>query len=394
MGKKTKARNILFGLLITVAGIGVMVFLIKSRKEPHKKPVPEKGVLVDCMKIKKQNIYAHIHVTGNVTSNSNVYLIPQVSGMVISMSKNFEAGGFFKKGDTLFKIDPSDYDIAAKISRANIAKAETALLETRSKAEVALKEWGIAKQFNQMKAASPLVLYKPQLKTAESALESAKADYEKRLLDIKRTIIKAPFNCVVQSESVELGRFATPGSPLASISGTDNFDVIVSIPYAELALIDIPSSHNNSKGSEAEITLDTGNGKFTWKSYVYRMLGDVDPSGKMPRIILRVPDPFNLKGIHGKSTPPLVENTFVSATIKGKILEGVFPIPGKSIREKNTLWIMMPDKTLDIRQIRLVRREKGKVFVRGNLKDGEKLVLTNCHEADLVFGPGLPHNET
>ncbi len=390
MSKKTKIVNILLALLITGAGIAVMVFLIKNKKGPPEKALAPQSILVNCIKIKKQNIFASINATGNVTANEKIAVIPQVSGMVVSVAKNFEQGGIFKKGDEFFKIDPSDYKLAAKISKANIAKAETALIETKSKADVAVKTWKIAQKFNKMEPASPLVLYEPQLKDAEAVLKSAKADYEKKLLDIKRTIIRAPFNCIVLSESIAPGRIVGKGSQLALIAGTDFFDVVVAIPYSEIKLINIPSIlyHKNSsiqkklKQYEADINLDTGTEDYHWKSFVWRMLGNVEQSGRMPHLVLRIPDPYNLKNTHGKSNPPLLDGTFVSVAIKGKIMKGVFPVPGRAIREDNTIWIMLKDNTLDIRHIDLVRRESNTAFIRGkNLQNNEKLIITNISGA-------------
>ena len=389
MSKKTKILNILLALLITGAGIAVMFFLIKNRKEPPEKPAMTKGILVNCIKLKKKDIYAGINTTGTVAAHEKIAVIPQVGGMIISVAKNFEQGSIFKKNDLFFKIDPRDYELAARMSKANITKAATALLETKSLAAVAVKEWKIAKKFNKMKAASPLVLYEPQLKNAEAVLKSAKADYAKRVLDIKRTVIRAPFNCVVLSESTAPGRVVTPGSQLAVIAGTDCFDVVASIPYSETELINIPSisytkasdMYKKLKGSEATISLDTEKGKYRWKSFVWRLLGDVDPAGRMPRIVLKIFDPYNLKHTHGQQVPPLVENSFVTIKIKGDMIKDVFPIPGKALRENNTVWIKLKDNTLDIRHVKLVRRENKTVFIRGHLKNDEKLVITSISGA-------------
>ncbi len=381
-----------------------MVLLIKNKKGPPEKPVISKGTPVRCIKLKKQNIHSDIYTTGTVESYRKITVIPEVGGKIISVAKNFEQGGIFKKGDEFFRIDPEDYQLAARISKANISKAETSLLETKSRAAVALKEWETANKFSKIQAASPLVLYRPQLKHAEAVLESAQADYAKKLLDIKRTIIKAPFNCIVLSESIAQGRVVSRGCQLALIAGTDFFDIVVAIPYSDMDLINIPSILTNKRqilqkdsyehsatknipgkyyadrtslrGSEAEITLDTGIGKYMWKSFVHRMLGNVEPSGRMPRIVLRISDPLNLNDTHGKTTPPLAEGSFVSVKIKGKIIKNVFPIPEEALRENSTIWIMLNNNTLDIRHVNLVRRQKNTVFIRGNIKENEKLIVT------------------
>ncbi len=381
MSKRKKTFTIIVCILILVVGFSAMKLFIKLKKEPVRKAVTNPGILVESFPAKKINTQVNIKVTGTVEAGNSIGIVPQVRGKIIQRAQLFERGGFFKKDDLFFKIDPSDYILASEISGAHVARAENDLLVMKGKAQVAIKEWEIAQTFNQTKAASPLVMYEPQLKKARAALTSAKAEYKKRLLDIERTKIKAPFNCIVKSETIEPGKFVSTGAGVAVIAGTDNFDVVVPVPLSELPFINIPAAGKNKKGSKATIILKEGITDYEWNSYILRYLGDVDPAGRMARILLRVPDPYNLTGRHGEDMLQLSEGMFVTALIEGKTLHDVFSIPPKVLRGNNTIWIITPENTLDIRKITIIRREKLRILIKGKINNNEHIILTNISGA-------------
>ena len=86
---------------------------------------------------------------------------------------------------------------------------------------------------------------KPQLKFAEIAVDAAKAGLERAELALSRTVIRAPFDCVVQQEQLEIGQ-VVGGSPVATLQGTEQFQVRISVPTRELPHFN--SGVNSMKG--------------------------------------------------------------------------------------------------------------------------------------------------
>ena len=84
------------------------------------------------------------------------------------------------------------------------------------------------------------------LAIAEADVTAARAALEKSRLDLSRTTLTAPFDCVVTSENVDLGALVTPQTQLATLVGTDEYWVRVTIPVSQLRWIHIPSQRTKS----------------------------------------------------------------------------------------------------------------------------------------------------
>lgn len=376
-----KKANIIIGILIIAAGIGLMVTMIKSKKAPPRHTIVNKGMLVKTFVASKSPVRVSVEATGTVTADQKIDIIPQVGGKIVFVSKDFKKGSFFKTGELLYQIETADYLISAEKTKAIVAKAENDLLETKSMAEVALKEWEISQQFSKKTAASPLVLYKPQLKRAEAALDSAMADYKLSLLNIARTKLKAPFNCIINEEYIEKGKFISAGSKTAEILGTDYFDIELPLPYSEISLLKLPGLNNSEKGPAAEIYLQSGLTEYKWQAFVSRLLGNIEKNTYMPRLLLTVPDPYNLKNTHGKLTPPLAEGFFVKALIPGKTLDNVFSIPPESLRDNSSVWVYSEKQKLLIKKVSVLRSEKTRLIVSGDLNNGDQIITSSLNGA-------------
>ena len=58
----------------------------------------------------------------------------------------------------------------------------------------------------------------------------------------------APFNALVLDDSIEIGQVSRPhGNPVATLVGTDEFEVIASIPIAKLEWITIDPCESGTR---------------------------------------------------------------------------------------------------------------------------------------------------
>ena len=89
-------------------------------------------------------------------------------GLVMFSAKpgNFIAGGFFRKGEVLLQIDPSDYETALLSAQAGLAARKAQLADQKARSEQAMKDWI---NLGRKGEPSDLTLRKPQLAEAEAA---------------------------------------------------------------------------------------------------------------------------------------------------------------------------------------------------------------------------------
>jgi len=371
MSLRSKLLKILPPIIILVVGVVVMGALVKSRKAPKKAPHKDPGALARVIEVKQATVDVTVKGTGTVQPAMSVTIIPQVGGRVERTSPSLVGGGFFKKGETLFEIEKADYELGVQRAQAALAKAEYAVAQVKSQAKVARTEW---ERLHPGEDPNPLVVYTPQLKDAEGSLESARAALEMAKLDLERTRLAAPFNSIVRSENIDPGQYVTPASSAVSLSGTDVAEIIVPLPLDELGWVKVPR-RPGQKGSAATVRMDVGGKTYSWEGAIVRSLGEVDPNGRMMRVVVAVPDPYNLKGTH-KGSPPLAFGAFVDVGIKGRSIKGVVTVPRAALRDASTVWTVDSDNRLLIKDVKVLRIERDDVLVKGGLTDGDMVVIT------------------
>jgi hypothetical protein len=125
------------------------------------------------------------------------------------------------------------------------------------------------------------------------------------------------------------------------------------------------------------VSITANDRRFDWEGGIHRSLGEVDPKGRMIRLVVRIQDPYGLKHSGNLNQRyDLAEGLFVNVKLKGNSVSNVFAIPAAALRENSSVWTMSSDGRLEIRSVTVVRREKKRVLVSGNLNPGDSLVLT------------------
>jgi RND family efflux transporter MFP subunit len=380
MDKKTKKIfKTLLPVLILLAGLAIMMILIKSRPEQVKVQREPASVFVEVMEVSAMDRRAKIMATGTVTPAREISVVPQVSGVITRVSRNLVAGGFFKKGDLLFEIDNTDYALILKSAESLRAKAEFELESIKSRAEIARKEWEIMKGSNGEQPNS-LVLYEPQLKNGQAALDSSLASVKLAEHNLARTILRAPFDARVRSKSIDVGQYITPGAPVAVLAGTETAEVVVPLKKEELDWVTLPKQGFWTGGSPATVSIGHGTGTFTWSGSVVRSLGEVNPKTKMISVVVEIKDPYGTKN-RNKNAKKLLNGSFVNVSITGHELRGVFTLPRSVLREGSTVWTMDEQNLLRIKEVGVLRTEKNRIIIDSGLEDGDKIVLTKISGA-------------
>ncbi|MCA9539665.1 MAG: efflux RND transporter periplasmic adaptor subunit, partial [Myxococcales bacterium] len=266
-------------------------------------------------------------------------------------------GGRVEAGATLVELDARDYRLAIRQQRAQVRRAQVALQQEESRKAVAEREWKlVGDQAQVSERGKKLALREPQREMALADVEAAESALAQGQLALARTKVEAPFNAIVRQEAVEIGQIARPGQGLATLIGTDEWWVQVSIPMAELNWIEIPGSDATVVQRMADGTARTRPGK------VVRALADVEPGSQMARVIVEVQDPLDSAG-EGKSA--LLLGATVDVRIEGRPVDNVLAVPRAAVRDGDRLWTVSGEETLAVVPIDIVRREQDRVLVRG-----------------------------
>ncbi len=354
--------------LIVGFGMMIMVGLVRTKPAAQKKPVSLGAPLVEVMPAKLQDAIIEVSAMGTVKAASIVTVQPQVSGKIVWQSKSMVPGASVKKGETLVKVDARDYQLIVDQLQSQVAAAEVELQLELGRQAVAEREWELlGSEVETTEEGRLLALRKPQELTARAALKSAQAALQKAELDLSRTNIIAPFNALIQDESVDPGQMVTPGSPVAKLVGTDEFRIQASVSQSQLGHISIPGV-NAKRGSGVKVMLDGGQRD----GQVIGLMSDVDPMGRMARILISVKDPLALDDANSL---PLLLGSYVNVQIMGREVEDVFVLPQLALHDSK-VWVLDAEQRLSIRDINIVWARGEQAIVRGDIKEGEQIIAS------------------
>lgn len=367
--------RILLAATVIVAAAASYQYQMKTSPRAGRKKPPMQARLVQVVPVQRDNCTTAVTQMGPVLPAQQVTLRPQVTGQIVEISPDVVPGAFVEAGQKLFTIDKRDYEIAVHQRHSEVMKALRDLKIEQGNQAVAQREYELLGEEISEKDRE-LVLREPHLASAEAAHASAQAALERAELDLARCTITAPFNAIVQEKSVDLGATVSLNSNLVTLIGTDEAWVEVKVPLHELKWITIPQK-NGDPGSEVRIRNPLAWGPERYRAgRVLRLMGELEPQGRLTQLLVGVEDPFCLKP-ENRAAPQVLMGAFVSAEIRGRTLDSVFPVERPYLRDNDTVWILNEAGALEIRPVQIAFRSPTHVYVQEGLTENEMLVLTD-----------------
>lgn len=360
---------------LIVIGLGAAGYLAmtKSAPKPKKRPPARMVPLVQVQEIFPETHRVAIQAMGTVVPAKELTLKSRVAGEIIDIHPEFTEGGLIRKGEQIIRIDDLDYQLVAAQKQSAVADADYELKLELGRQDVAKREWELLNGDNPApEADAELALRKPHLKKARSDLRAANAELQAARLQLSRTRITAPFNSIVRSTHVENGSQVAAQENLATLVGTDEYWVQVSVPVDRLKWIDVPSSRQH-QGATAKITY---HGDAVRTGRVVKLLSDLEAEGRMARLVVSIQDPLGLKSADGKK-PAILIGEYVRVEIQGGAIEGAFRIPRTALRDNTHIWLADPDGKLEVREVRTLWRDSKTVLIKDGLEPGARLIVSD-----------------
>ena len=363
----------LIPVLIILAALIAAVLLIGARPQPVKEAPEPPSVLVQVEALRSQAVTFQVRSQGSVVASTQTTMVTEVPGRVVEVAPALVAGGKFRAGEMLVRIDPSNFESELRQARAALKKAETQVATENALAGNALKDW---QRLRQSSAAttlpSDLALRKPQLAEAVAEFDSRKAALERAERNLERTTIRAPYQGLVRQKLTDLGQFLNVGAPVAEVFATDRVEVRLPLTPQDLQFVDL--SRLEGGGSlPVQLTATIGGELLTWSGRVTRSEGVFDERSRVLYLVAEVTDPYNLAATH----PQLLRiGTFVTADIEGRSAGDLFVVPRHTIDSDDRLWIVDDNQQLQPRIVEVRRRDERFAYISGSLSEGELLCLT------------------
>ncbi len=354
---------------VIVAATAVAFGLVATKKEPPRAEKPLEGTLVEVIRISSSRHEVDLHAKGTVVPAMEVVLQPELGGRVIWQSSELVAGGRFKADQPILRIDPRDYQLAVEAHRSKVNRAKLDLAIEARRGEVAKREWNSFGEMDVSDEQRALAQREPHLESTRLALKAAQSSLKKAQLDLTRTTLRAPFNAMVVTESVDPGQLINPQTSVARLVGTDNYHVQVSVPVSALRAARVPTA--DEPGSQAKIIQRVGQETIERPGEVIRQLPDLDPGGAMARVLLNIENPLGQRG-----DLPLLLGSFVDVSIGAQPIDNAIRLPRVALRNGRNVYVMNDDNLLEIREVQIAWTEPDAVLVTGGLGPDERVVTS------------------
>jgi hypothetical protein len=133
------------------------------------------------------------------------------------------------------------------------------------------------------------------------------------------------------------------------------------------------------RGQSAEIMFEPVSSTPVIRSgQVLKIMGNLDPEGRMARLLIAIDDPLNLHSAHAsdRTKGKILLGSYVKVMINAGSFNNVYTIPRQALREGDIIWVKDSEDTLQMRHANVVWRRKDNVLARIELNPDEELILS------------------
>lgn len=344
--------------------IGVMcatLFACSNRQQTMQQSTPDYAVIT----LKEESVVLSTSYPATFKGRQDVEIRPNVSGFITRLC--VDEGAAVKKGETLFEIDPVQYEEAVNVARATVevAKANVATAKLTAENKRELEKQQIISEYDLQMAENSLASAKAALAQAEAQLINA----EKNL---SYTKVISPVNGVMGKVPFRVGALVSPSTatPLTTVSDISEMYAYFSMTEKQLLeLLRQDTSSSIALKKMPEVSLITADGKaFSEKGRIETISEVIDQTTGSVSVRATFSNPQRLlrSGGSGKVVLP-------------SQLKNVLVIPQKAtyeLQDKRFVYVVGEDSTLQNREINVFKLDDGKNFVvTGGLNAGERIVI-------------------
>lgn len=355
-------------LVVAIFGTGTITLLtvLKPKIEEDKKEILPRIVrAVEAIPSTRQIVVVS---QGTVEPRVAISLQAEVGGRIVEVNDQFVAGGYFREGDVLLRIDPRDYELAVIKAEARVAEAAQNLARQEAEAEQAAREWAELGSGE----ANDLVLRKPQMLEAKARLKSARADLSEVQLRLERTEITAPFTGRMVRKHVDIGQVIAPGLRAADIYSTQSLEVRLPLTDSQVALLDLPFSRDVDVEDlpSVQLVASFAGEERQWAATIVRTESMIDAKSRVIYAVASVA-PAMIEA--AEDHVPLAVGMFVEARIEGRYFDHVVGIPREAVRQDGTVLVVGTDSRLHFRDVEILQSTRDTAFVRLDIAEGERI---------------------
>ena len=333
------------GVLVIILGFFLSKQIVNSKTRP--KPRVEKVVkTVFTQTVTNGTVAIIIPANGNLMAKRRVELYAEVQGVFKKGNKLFKAGQPYRAGETIIRIDASEYYASVQSAKSNLYNLITSIMpDLRLDYPEVYPKWQTYLSNYDLDKTTPLL---PAMTSeSEKYFISGRGiltnyynvkNLEQRL---SKYTISAPFRGILTDALVTEGTLVRSGQKLGEFINTDTYELEVAVSKAYSDLLKV--------GETVElVTLDRTK---TYMGVVSRINGSVDQATQTIKAFIEV------------SNSDLKEGMYLEASLNAKEETDAIEIDRNLLLENDKIFVVR-DTILDLIDVKPVYFSDKKVVLK------------------------------
>jgi len=313
---------------------------------------------IPVTELRPQKTELHREYVGNIHALRNVEIYARVKGYLEEVY--VDEGKEVRKGQTLFRINNEEYEAQLAKAKANL---QSAIADAKG-AELEVKRVKLLVDKNVV-AKSELEVAQAKLAAANAKIEEAQSEKSNAAIQLAHTVIKAPFDGVIDRLPTKTGSLIDEGTLLTTLS--DIKMVYAYFNVSENEYLEYVKARDKTATKQAVVELELADGSFfKHKGIIETMEGAFDEGTGSIAFRARFSNPEKLLK-HGSTGTIRLTNTVDNAIL----------IPQQAafeIQDKNFVYVLGKDNKIKTRSFVPQSRLSTFYVVKSGLESGETIV--------------------
>jgi multidrug efflux pump subunit AcrA (membrane-fusion protein) len=405
-GTLTILARVLVPLVILAGSWALTEALVSSKPEVARGSRSQTVYPVDTTLVVRADHRPTIGLFGEIVPARVAELRAISAGEVVEVHPSLNVGGHVRRGEVLVRVDDFPYRGALTEAEANLAEAAARIAEAEARirleraalesageqAELAVRDLERAEQLAQSgnitdQAIDARRLLVSQRRQAADQIRHTIAAEEARLAQqraavdrlawqrdraersLRDTVLRAPFDGVVMSESAAIGRVLNASDVVVALYEADALDVRFAI--SDLQYGRLLASGRRVEGPGIDVTWQIGDQPLRYEAVIDRIGAEIASARGGVDVFARLE-------IEPDTVTPR-PGAFVAVEVPGLIHETSVRLPATALFGDHVF--VVEDGVLRKRRAELLASDGADVIVDGDLASGERVMVTRLSEA-------------
>lgn len=341
------------------------VLLLAACSKTESPPEPVRAVKL--LTVGVGEVATQLEYSGEVRARIESRIGFRVAGKIVR--REVELGQHVQAGQTLARLDASDYRLGADAARAQVAAATT----QRDLAAADVRRYSQLKAQNFISGAE-LERREASLKSAQAALDQAKAQLASQSNQESYALLVADASGVVTGIDAEPGQVVSAGSPVVRIAQDGPRDAVFAVPEDKRGFLRVGQSVRVRPWSA---------GMEPLQGKVREIAASADPATRTYQVKVALPASADV--------PPLGATVHALPEGMGATGQQVIKLPTTALRQEGgagqgtAVWVFdAASSTVKLQPVQLATADGNEAVIASGLTPGMQVVSTGVH----VLTPG------